>query len=488
MRRLIVLMGWMLLSCVREAPGEARPGAVDRPRQEGAGKDDPRPVTVLFLPGFGPDRFDFDGLGPAVEFPVFEATPAAAFVQLAAGTALHNLFAERLVAHGREQPASSAALGVELPVTGHRTQVWAPRLGHVDDTEPGRWMVRPSRTRRARAEVVPCPGEVVWTDRDGERLQVVRVRGCPGPVRLDFMPPVGQPGPGGRITPVATAGLGQDQVGTWIWQQDDRWWAVSLGILKIEDGRVVWHREGPVADAVFGPADWIALRDGELDIHMQAGFIRGSLRALFAAIVQRPAPWTLAAIHPLADLKLALGQAPGSWEEDLLDEAGFEVQAFVRDRLSSGHHVALAGVGPVVPVTRVIPPEAFSRVDASAIVPGDGSVLFLWEDPGPGPRRRLEQALAQVDLTPDRNHHLYPVPGGYRLDLAPGTVLGRCGPGRISCTPRDYRGVWAAAPWFRGWLRMPAERVDPPGRSLSSLLRHLLKVVDPPKNPRSINQ
>ncbi len=494
MWRVIVLMGWTLSSCGGRTPGEARAEAghegatVGRPRPAGPADDSARPLTVLFLPGFGPDRLDLEGLGPAVEFPVFEATPEAAFVQLAAGTGVHNLFAERLVAQGREQPASSVAPGVALPVTGRRTQVWAPRLGHVDDAEPGRWMVRPSRTRRARAEVVPCPGEVVWEGRDGERLGVVRVRGCPGPVRLDFQPPVGVAGPGGRIEPVDTAALARDQVGTWIWQQGGRWWAVSLGILKIEPRRVVWHREGPVADAVFGPADWIALRDGTLDILMQAGFIRGSLRALFAAIAQRPAPWTLAALHPLADLRMALAQAPGSWEEALLDEAVFEVRAFVRDRLAAGHHVALAGVGPVVPATQVIPAEAFSGVEATAIVPGTGSVLFLWEEPGPGPRRHLEQALVRLGLTPDRDHRLTPVPGGYRLDLAPGTIVGRCPPGRLRCAPRDFRGVWAGAPWLRGWLRMPAGQVDPPGRGLSTLLRHLGGVVNISKNPRSYNQ
>ena len=499
----VIMTGWMICACAGfwSACGtEARAGGDRKAAADAGGPPEPAPegppVTVLFLPGLGAGHPGVEGLGPAGTFAVYEASPAAAFVQLAAGTTDHLLFAERMIVQGREVPVSSAAPGVALPVTGTSTQVWAPRLGRVTDAEPGRMQYRPSRNPRARMEVVPCPGEIAWTDRAGDRIRVVRVRGCPGPVQLEFPTQVGVPGPAGRIGPATGSGLQVGEVGTWIWSEEGRLWAVSLGILRIGDGKVVWHREGPVADAVFGPADWIALRDGELDIHMQAGFIRGALRAQMAAIANRPAQWTIAELHPLADLQLALAQAPGSWEKELLDAAVVEVMDFVRDRLAAGHRVALAGVGPMVPVTRLVSPEVFAGpgagadagADAAAVVPGTSSVLFLYDDPGPERRRRLESGLARMDLTAARDCHLYRVPGGYRLDLPPGMAVGRCRNKKNTCDPPDSRGQWVSAPWLTGWLRIPADTAEPPARFLAGLLRHLRASVRVSKSLDSFNE
>jgi hypothetical protein len=150
--------------------------------------------------------------------------------------------------------------------------------------------------------------------------------------------------------------------------------------------------------------------------------------------------------------------------------------------------VAFAGVGPVVPVTRVIAKEVFAGVDDFTVVPGEGSILFIHDHPGPGSRRRLEEHLVGLELTPGQGAHLVRVPGGYRLDLPPGTIVGRCPRREASCVPRDFRGAWAGAPWLTGWIRWPAEEGTPPSGHLSGLLPHLRDVVHGLKTPDSFNQ
>lgn len=448
----------------------------------------PRPVTVLLLPGFGPEGTELPGLGPAEEFPLPEPGPLASFVRLAGATARHRLFAERMIEQGRTQAASSVPPGVRLPFDGGRTQVWAPRLGPLREPEPGRWVLRPSRAARARMEVAACPGELAWTPHRGGRRVTVRLVGCGEPLLLEFGVPVGIPGPAGRIEPDPQPSLALGEVGTWVWEDQGRLWSVSLGLLRVEPGRVFWHREGPVPDAVYGPADWIALRDAQLDVRMQAGFVRGAQRALFAAVASRPASWNLVMVHPLADLALALAQAPGSWNDDLRGRALAETMDFARDRISAGHRVVLAGFGPVAPVTRLVPESVLEGLAAEAMVPAQTSVLFLWERPDAGARRALEAGLSARGLTASTGFLLSRVPGGLRLDLPPGTAMGRCRRGRRACEPPDFRGHWPSAPWLRGWFRLPEELGVAPEPDLARLLPHVMKMDADRKQPCIYNQ
>ena len=445
------------------------------------------PVTVLLLPGFGPEGTALPGLGDAVTFPVPEAGPVAVFVRLAGATGRHRLFAERAVELGRVTPATSIAPGVRLPFTGPGTQVWAPRLGPLRDPEPGRWVFRPSRVPRARLEVVPCPGEVSWARSGHHRPVTVRLR-CDGSVRLAFDGPVGVPLPDGRVAPEPSPTLIPGRVETWVWEEGGRLWSVALALLEAGPGRVVWHREGPVPDGVFGPADHVALRDGHLDVAQQAGFIRGALLALFVAVARRPAAWTLVMVHPLAELALALAQAPGSWEDALRGELLARTLDFARARAAAGHRVALAGFGPVLPVGRLVPVELLERAGADEVVPGQASVLFLFDRPGPDGRRRLERELARLGLTPGAGFWLSRVPGGLRLDFPPGVAPGRCRRGAVACVPPDLRGQWPSAPWLRGWLRTPLSSGVPPDADLAALLPHLLRERAAAKEPAPFNQ
>jgi hypothetical protein len=463
------------------APGE--PGTDVR----GAG-DAPRPVTVLLLPGFGPEGTDLPGLGPAETFSLPEPGPVASFVRLAGATARHRLVAERMVEQGRVQAASAVSPGVRLPFGGGRMQVWAPRLGSLMESEPGRWVLRPSRAPRARMEVAPCPGEVTWTPRRGGRPVTVRLIDCGEPLRLGFGVPVGIPGTGGRVEAAPRPSLALGEVGTWVWEEEGRLWSVSLGLLRVGAGRVFWHREGPVADAVYGPADFIALRDGLFDVRMQAAFVRGALRALFAAVARRPASFTLVMVHPLADLALALAQAPGSWDADLRDRALADTMDFARDRIAAGHRVVLAGFGPVAPVDRLVPESVLGGLPAEAVVPGTSAALFLWDRPDFRSRRALESGLAERGLTARAGFLLTRVPGGLRLDFPPGTAMGRCRRGRSACEPPDFRGHWPSAPWLRGWFRLPEELGVAPQPDLARLLPHVLEPSPLRKEPLSFNQ
>lgn len=466
----VMVMVMVAVAVSRERRGEAV-GARDA--DAGGASDAPRPVTVLLLPGFGPEGTELPGLGPAEAFSLPEPGPVASFVRLAGATARHRLIAERLVEQGRVQAASAVPPGVRLPFGGGRMQVWAPRLGPLQEPEPGRWVQRPSRAARARMEVAPCPGELSWTARRGGRPVTVRLLDCSEPLRLQFGFPVGTPGVAGRVAPDPGPSLALGEVGTWVWEEDGRLWSVSLGLLRKEAGRVFWHREGPVVDAVFGPADWIALRDGQLDVRMQAGFVRGALRALFAAVAGRPASWTLVMVHPLADLALALAQSPGSWDDDLRGRALAETLDFARDRMAAGHRVVLAGFGPVAPVNRLVPETVLEGLKAEAVVPGTSGALFLWDRPALMERRALEAGLAARGLTAQAGFLLTRVAGGLRLDFPPGTAMGRCRRGRPACEPPDSRGQWPSAPWLRGWFRLPEAWGVAPQPDLARLLPHV---------------
>ncbi len=480
-----LMLWWMLIT-----PGRASGAGVpwgDHPVAGSAPALGSSPVTVLLLPGVGPQGTALPGLGEATTFSVPEAGPVAAFVRLAGATGRHRLFAERVVELGKVAPATSIAPGVRLPFTGPDTQVWSPRLGPLRDPEPGRWVFRPSRAPRARLEVVPCPGEISWVRSGHHRPVLVRVS-CDGAVRLTFEGAVGVPLSDGRVVPEPHPTLQHGRAETWVWEEGGRLWSVGLALLEARPGRVVWHREGPVPDGVFGPADAIALRDGHLDVVQQAGFIRGALRSLFVAVARRPAAWTLVMVHPLAELALALTQAPGSWEDTLRGELLTETLEFVRGRMAAGHRVALAGFGPVLPVDRLIPTELLERAGADQVVAGPASVLFLFDRPGPEARRRLERGLARLGLTPGAGFWLSRVPGGLRLDFPPGVGTGRCRRGEVSCAPPDLRGQWPSAPWLRGWTRTPLSSGPPPLGDLAELLPHLVRDRAAVKPPAPFNQ
>jgi hypothetical protein len=322
-------------------------------------------------------------------------------------------------------------------------------------------------------EVVPCPGTLSLTPRKGGRQITVRLVGCEDPLRLEFSVPVKVPGTAGRVAPDPKPSLAAGEVGTWVWEDAGRLWSMSLGLLRVDSGRAIWHREGPVMDAVHGPVDWIALRDAQLDVRMQADFVQGALRALFAAVARRPTSCNLVTVHPLGDLAQALVQAPGSWDAALRERALAETMDFARDRVAAGHRVVLAGFGPVAPVTRIVSQELLEGLPVETVVPSPTGALFLWEREVAGARRALEAALATRGLVPRAGFVLTRVPGGLRLDLPPGSSLGRCPRGRRSCEPEDHRGYWASAPWLRGWFRLPEELGPAPQAELARLLPHL---------------
>lgn len=310
--------------------------------------------------------------------------------------------------------------------------------------------VRPSRTPRMRMQSVACPGEALIANKSGKPGHQLKVLECKQ--RQVFIDPgrVFVLGPGGKLEQAIKEKLSVGQVRTWLWQESGEWWAVSVGVLYVDEKRVIWHREGPVRNALFGAADRIALRDGQIDIYMQADFLLGSLRALFTTIRRSPHVHVQAVITETADLEEALAMAPGSWAAPLRERFASEILEFAQERAVEGWRVFFSGATTVTPVVRRVDPAVFAELAERMRTTPEG-VEFAWVQPGENERRWLENTLAKIGLTPQNDVFLRRVPDGWRLELPLGWKVGSCPRGKPVCFPTSEEGARVAASWIRSW-------------------------------------
>ncbi len=309
---------------------------------------------------------------------------------------------------------------------------------------------RPARTPRERMESVPCPGEARLRDPRGKNMRTVRISECsPRGLRVDPGPDAFTPGPAGTLSQTTPEWLAPGQVRTWLWREDAQWWAASVGLLHVDATRCVWHREGPVRGALFGPADRVALRDGQIGIHMQADFLLGSLRALFAVLRTSPESLVQAFVSETADLEEALAMAPGSWANPLRERFTDEIRDFLQDRAAVGIPVFLSGSAAVFPVVRRVDPSVF-QTGADRIRMEGNSVFLSWVRPDKQARQKLENSLTSAGLGPQTGVFLQPAPDGWRVELPPGWKAASCPNGAV-CRPVNEEGVRASSTRFEPW-------------------------------------
>lgn len=331
-----------------------------------------------------------------------------------------------------------------------KTEVFLPAHSKLQENSGVLRRVRPSRTPRMRMQQVQCPGTAILSNKTRQPMHQLNVLECKQ--RQVFIDPgrVFVLGPGGKLETTTPEKLTVGQVRTWLWQESGEWWAVSIGVVYVDEKRVIWHREGPVRSALFGPADRIALRDGQIDIYMQADLLLGSLRAMFATIRRSHYAHVQAVITETADLEEALAMVPGSWAAPLRERFASEILEFVQERAIEGWRVFVSGATTVTPVVRRVDPAVFAGGSERMRTTPEG-VEFAWVQPGENERRWLENTLAKIGLTPQNDVFLRRVLDGWRLELPPGWKVGSCPRGKTVCYPTSEEGVRVTASWIRSW-------------------------------------
>lgn len=414
----IILFIFLSFSCSRQETGEPPQAHVPKTQT---------PVLNLHLDGWG--------------------SRTAGFPDAQTGDACRTRFPAGGPRHaGPEKPREPGA--ADEP--GALTEAFLPAGDTRTQTPGARRHMRPFRTPRMRMESIACPGTAPLQDKSGKIVRTLQVSACSGSgARVDPGPGALSPGPAGQLAESSSEMLAPGQTRTWIWRESGELWAVSVGVLHTDATRVVWHREGPVRGALFGPADRIALRDGQIGIHMQADFILGSLRALFAVLREMDAPRLHAVITETADLEEALAVAPGSWDNPLRELLAGEIHEFIRDRAAFGRQVLVSGETLVTSVLRRVDPAALGT-PAERVRVTPGGLDFMWVRPDAQTRLALENALAKAGIGPQTDAFLRRIPDGWRLVLPPGWTAGRCPRGAV-CRPDDGEGTRISGDWVRPW-------------------------------------
>ncbi len=464
---------------VDSGPASDTPGVMEHKDSPGKSPDPGRAAghrtMVFFLPGGEP--LDFPDLSGNPGFRAFhpgESTVTGAFVQLMAGTMLHRVFAERLMQAGQGALASSVSPGVLLQAA-ETTAVWAPGLGSGHGIKG---LVRqfPSRAPRVRSEVVSFSGEGEFRGERGNAVSYSVRRSADGKsVVLRVQGPVRRLYHSKDEAVVDNADylevtLFENDVTTLFLQHPEGDFAVSLGLKKILQDRIVWHREGPVPEGLFPPPDMISLRMRELSVHMQADFITGAFRAQMQHAAKQPPGLAVVYVPSMLDLAVSLSLSPGSWNGKLGKRLAGELEATFGRLKEEGVQVITVGLHPLLPVREIVDRRFLAALPADHVVPGYSSALFLWNESGLSKWMDLEEELFRKGLNPENQFYFSSVPGGIRMDFPPGLAVGVCPGKQARCKPSDDSGQLVSSPFLKGWFSLPEGCAGIPAAGLFDLM------------------